>query len=94
MKRRELPLYDRIALRGSDKFYEETSDPEVEHPVKEELSPPSLPSSRPRMADIPSWAMDIMKAQQAQIAQQKAALEQHQERMDRITQILEKFELP
>ena len=43
---------------------------------------------------IPGWAQDIIRNQQAQIAQQKAYLEQHDERIKTLTDILAKFELP
>jgi len=92
LKQCELPLYDHIALTGNELFYEETSDPAQGRPVEVELlSPPLLPSPRPRMADIPGWAKDLLKAQATQIGQQKATLERQDVQLKAITDILDRL---
>jgi len=92
LKRRELPLYDRIALTGSELFYEEMSDPAQGCLVEVELlNPAPLPSPRPRMADISGWAKDLLEAQATQIGQQKAALEWQDAQLKAITDVLDRL---
>ena len=89
LKQRQLSRYDRVALTGSERFYEEASDSDLGHGVKESPSITIINNTR-----YTSLGKDIICNQQIQIAQQKAGLEYDEERIDRLTDILTKFEPP